>query len=510
MMLAGLAAASAGTVMVLISCLPDPREGETVMVIDSCDTARLSTDPASGEATLHAYVNAADALIKQSTAAEAALRDACNAINKDLNIKPGMDSTSACSDLSTRIQNILKSEPPAPTGAFAVTHFAELFFPNTCVPTPGVLETCLSGCAGPCDNSKCEPGKLAGTCSGDCLGTCTEIGDNVPCKGTCSGETLGVDNEACTGECVGECTAPIWTGTCTASCPRGFNGLCKGTCTGKCTVGSDKFTVGDAGAPADAGDAGPDTGLPPPPPPIVKPPDNDPGNCKGICDGVCSDNASGFCNASCLTFAAGAAVGKFSGGFCGNAGVPLSCTGTCRAQANGSTSACKGACTQLAKPKCSGVCRAIAAAPGGDGGANPAAPASPCTGPITNGICEGELRCGQNAQCNNACQATAQLAAVCAEPAVGSFVLVTDPPLYDALVKHAGALGKAVNLIAQARSALNFISKTELGDFKSAPLSLSGDLLRVCVEKGRKNVTDADALVAKAGNANPIVYRKPQ
>ena len=111
-------------------------------------------------------------------------------------------------------------------------------------------------------------------------------------------------------------------------------------------------------------------------------------------------------------------------------------------------------------------------------------------------------------QCNNACQAKARLAATCSEPVAGSYILATDKPLYDALTKYAGPLGKAVNDLAQIRAALAFVSKTELGDFKREPLNLSGDLLRVCAEEGRKNVLAADAIITAAGNANPIVYRK--
>ena len=502
MVLAGLAA-SASAIGVLASCLDDPREGEQVTVIDKCDTTRLSTDPASGQATLRAYLEVADSLVKQSTAAEAALKDACNKINQELGIPTGDDAARACSQISARLQTILKNEPPAPPGAFTVTHFVEIFYPSTCVATPGVLEACLSSCAGPCDlTTKCEQGKLAGVCNGECLGSCEETGDNIGCNGTCAGETLNIDNAPCAGECVGTCAAPVWTGACTASCPRGFNGFCEGTCTGSCIVGTDNFCVGDAGAGAvppgctpvvPPSDAGAEAGIPVAPP-VTQPPGGGDGNCKGKCIGVCSKGANGSCAASCLTFEPGAPVGNFSAGFCGAAGGSLACTGTCRSTQNGASGPCRGTCTQLNKPQCTGICRTTAT-----GG---------CNGTYTNAICEGEVACGQNVQCNNACQAKARLAATCSEPVAGSYILATDKPLYDALTKYAGPLGKAVNDLAQIRAALAFVSKTELGDFKREPLNLSGDLLRVCAEEGRKNVLAADAIITAAGNANPIVYRK--
>lgn len=485
LILAGAGAASLSALVGLVSCLDDPREGEQVAVIDKCDTALLSTDPANAEATLNAYVKAADALNKQAVASEAALRDACNAINQELKLPTGADALNACGPIRTRLQGILRNEAPAPPGAFTVTHFVEMFFPKSCKVTPGARESCLAACAGPCDTTKCEPGKVSGTCNGECLGTCTMTGPNVPCVGTCAGETLEVANSPCNGECVGTCESVVWTGACTGSCKLGFFGSCEGTCTGRCVVGTDAVN---------AGSLYPDGGLP-----VLQaadaPPGGKDGNCQGTCIGMCSKGANGECKASCLTYDPNLPpVGTFQAGYCGTAGVSQSCNGSCRSPENGSVTACNGACTQLGKPQCDGVCRT--AASGG------------CNGTVTNGVCEGTLACGQSAQCNNACEALTKLTMTCDEPTVGSFILAMDLPLYNAIVKHAGKLGKAVNWIAEVRAAYGFIGTTQLGDFTGNPLNLRGDLLRVCVEEGRKNVVAADALITAAGNANPIVYRK--
>jgi hypothetical protein len=483
-------------VPLVVSCFSDPRDGDPVNVVNQCTESALSTDPKSPQSTLRAYFDASNSLLQKATAVEAALRDACNALNQDLGLPKGNDSTSACFPISSRLSGVTKSEPPSPPGALAVNHFVQIFLPNTCTPAVGSLEKCLTTCAGTCDTSKCEPGKVAGTCTGTCVGSCTESGNAVPCNGRCVGET-GVDAGECYGECVGTCAAPAWAGACTATCPAGFTGFCAGTCTGLC----DGSPIGDAGAPpmdaGDGGDAGDDAeaGPPPPPPPppgSLPPPTGADGNCKGICVGLCSSGANGNCNAQCKTFAdAGPPFGTFQAGFCGGGQVPAGCTGKCRAgnaTGNGSTDVCSGACTQYNRPQCTGICRTV------DGGG--------CTGTLSNPFCEGNESCGQNVECDHACKATAALAATCPEPTGSQIILATDQALYGAFVKHQGALGKALNDLAQLRLANSFIGDRAGGDFEA--LGLTGDLARACVQAGQANVANAQKLITTALAANPI------
>jgi len=90
--------------------------------------------------------------------------------------------------------------------------------------------------------AKCEPGKLAGSCSADCTGTCTaDVGATVECKGECSATCNGVcsgacssgDSNNCNGRCAGTCE-----GTCSGSCELESNATvqCGGTCRGGCSV----------------------------------------------------------------------------------------------------------------------------------------------------------------------------------------------------------------------------------------------------------------------------------
>jgi len=185
-------------------------------------------------------------------------------------------------------------------------------------------------------------------------------------------------------------------------------------------------------------------------------------------------------------------VGQYVAGFCGASGTPAQCTGSCRSAAgNGSTNTCKGACVQVGKADCTGICRT--------------AEGKGCNGTLRNPFCEGNVLCGQNTECSNACQATAQLSAVCEAPIVAQIFSVSDAALYAALQKHAGELGKTVNRLSQLRNAFGFISNRALGDFLS--LGLSGDLVRACVSQGNTNVQQANALLASAVAANPTTRK---
>ena len=111
-------------------------------------------------------------------------------------------------------------------------------------------------------------------------------------------------------------------------------------------------------------------------------------------------------------------------------------------------------------------------------------------------------------ECANACQALARLSAVCAEPKVAQIILVTDKPLYDALVKNQGKLGKALSEITALREAVGFIGNRTPGDF--ATIGLTRDIERACVAQGRSNVEKAQASISNAVAANPTTAQKAQ
>src|SRR5262245_22089714 len=115
-----------GGILTLVSCFADPREDDTVHVVDSCNVSALTATPGP-EAAVKAFVEASDALLAKAKAANDALRDVCNAIDTDLRLPTGADTAAACFPISSRIAALLKGEPPAPPGALAVTHWVELY-----------------------------------------------------------------------------------------------------------------------------------------------------------------------------------------------------------------------------------------------------------------------------------------------------------------------------------------------------------------------------------------------
>lgn len=472
----GLGVTSVAFLGALWSC-SDPRADEPVVTVDTCDRTKLSTDPTNPQSSLLAYLGATDDAVKASTELEGLMKDACNAIDTELGLPTGTDSRTACGPISTRIESVIKKQPPAPAGS-SPPNWVEIVFSVDCDLGPSAVESCLATCAGPCDPMKCEMGKLVGKCQGTCNGTCTTAGDNIPCVGSCVGEGTLPEAGTCQGECTGTCVGMAWAGNTTASCAGLFTGSCTGTCTGTCDGQPISGPVPDGGLP---------DGAPPP--------GGADGNCKGLCVGKCRSGMGTGSNGDCtgglpLTFNppdAGPPMGSFAGGGCVN-GV---CTGTCRsARGSGTVASCTGRCTQAIPDggaQCDGICRGA------------------CAGTLTDAVCEGARTCGQNAQCNNACQARARFASTCKDPAGAQAFAVSDPALHAALRKHAGILGRAVSRLTLVRTALGFISTQAYGDFIA--IGLSGDLVRACVAEGQKNAAAADTTVRAVIAADPTTRK---
>lgn len=467
----------------VVACFSDPRDGEAVTVVDSCQIDKLSADPKSPEASLRAYLESTSLLVNKANQADKDLTEACNALDTELGLPTGQDAASACRSISTRLEAVIKGGT-APFGPGA-PEWAELRAAPNCTAEANALEKCISTCAGPCDSSKCAAGKLAGKCEGKCKGVCTTVGEDVPCNGSCVGEIpLKQAPQACSGECTGICPNGIWAGSCEASCSTFFIGNCGGTCTGQCNGQPINVTpTPDAGAPDSGGADGGDAGAPPPPT-GGPPPSNADGNCMGTCVGVCSSKSNGFCNgAPCLKFnpAGPPDIGAYNG-YC-----PGVCGGSCKsASGNGAIATCKGECTEK-KEACTGTCR------------------GPCEGTVTGGACEGTLACGQNAECENACQARVELLKTCNDSKAVEAYGVSDEKLHSALVKHGPRIGRALASVALIRSAISFVTKRTYGDF--AAIGAKGDLVKACVVKGNQDVAAAEAKYATLAAANPTVRK---
>lgn len=485
-----LGVALAGTVATIVGCLSDPRESDAVVVSNTCDRAKLSSDPTNPEATLRAYLESADLLVDVTNSVETQLKDACNAIGADLALPPGTDPTTACKPVAARADDVSKNGSRTHVPGFP--DWVDVLYPATCAAPPGALEQCISTCAGPCDGTKCDAPQQAGTCQGKCTGQCVSKGDNVACKGKCVGEfDIQGPPQTCAGECTGVCTAPVWTGECAGACAGFFTGACAGTCTGQCN--GQPINILDAGAPdPDAGEAGADAGGGGGgPPPLSAPPTNADGNCKGFCVGVCSKGSNGFCaNAPCLDFSKPGPpdLAPFTGGNCTK--YDGTCGGHCTAAGgSGTTSTCTGECTQI-KETCDGTCV---------GG---------CEGTLASPTCRGTLKCNQNTECQNACAARALLKATCEEPKSIEVYSISDAQLGAALKKGAPKLGKASTQLAVLRDVLSNIRGRAYGDFVA--LGLRGDLARACVAEGNQKINAADTKITNMISVDPSTRKFQQ
>jgi hypothetical protein len=286
----------------------------------------------------------------------------------------------------------------------------------------------------------------------------------------------------CAGECQGVCTGPNWYGHCDGSCAGDFVGRFEGTCTGLCN--GQPINVVDAGAPGDGGaDGGGSAGAGT----VSAPQDNAPGNCVGVCVGQCSKGAEGLClHSPCLTFSQSGPpdLAHFTGGNCFSG----ACGGVCKsAFGNGSPTTCSGKCASK-QTECKGLC------------------AGPCEGTTVTSVCMGKLNCGQNTECENACEARALLAQQCELPKTLEMYAISDPALLGAWQKHGAKLGKAVAELKILRSAFGFVGSRAYGDFVA--IGLRGDLVRACVAKGSENVTAADAKIRAMVAVDPTIPKK--
>jgi hypothetical protein len=103
-------------------------------------------------------------------------------------------------------------------------------------------------CAGHCDANikpgeakvECEPGKLSGSCSAQCSGSC-DLSAAAKCDGSCSGSCDAQMKGSCGGKCNGKCdgktsSGASCAGTCEGQCDAQVEGSCSGKCGGSCKL----------------------------------------------------------------------------------------------------------------------------------------------------------------------------------------------------------------------------------------------------------------------------------
>lgn len=459
-LIGGVVAAAA---WVLWSCA-DPRGDDAATAVTECNLDALAKDPQSPQATVRAFVFAAEALRTRAAEAEAALKDACNEANAKLGFPAGTTATQACQGIADRGAKVKEREI-----AFPIQWpWFKGRFPSFCSKDKTKRASCIASCGGTCDvSANCEKGAQAGECDAKCTGTC-ETRDGA-CRGRCEGKCDSVTNGICDGECGPTCGTPYYIASCSTGCATGFFGLCEGVCVGDCDGKSTgNQPTQDAGADdggVDGGDAGP------PPAPGV------PGNCGGFCVGSClGGRAEGSCESRC--------TGEHRGLCDIQAGGR--CTGTCTSgSASSCASTCSGRCsTSMKDGSCSGTC------------------VGECSAAMTDVECRGELKCEANIECLNACAAQEAATTQCEETPHFYVSAITDPQLYEALKASGAKLGKAIALMDALAAGASAVAERAGGDF--VVIGAKDELSRVCVARGIAANDEAQESLRAVLAARPI------
>ena len=174
-------------------------------------------------------------------AIDADLKVACGGIAKDLGGKA--DAATGTEQCKLAIKAI--GDIKAKMGANAKVALA--IKPPHCAASMKVV----ADCAGKCDVNvkpgsaevKCEPGKLQGSCSAECKGSC-DMKVAAKCSGTCQGTCDAKMSGKCGGKCDGKCDGKVMDakangqcgGTCDGKCDAKIEGKCEGSCNGGCEM----------------------------------------------------------------------------------------------------------------------------------------------------------------------------------------------------------------------------------------------------------------------------------
>jgi hypothetical protein len=230
---------------------PDVSSVAAIMKIDWAKEFGL--DAAVG-GTVQAGVRAAVELQGFAAQLDAKLVTACGNLARDLGKGGSFTSGGqACKAAADAI-----AEAKGKLGAAAkITLAVE---PPRCRASLDAMASCVAECDASVEPGavqvQCEPGKLAGTCEGQCSGRCDLAGAatcngtcegacNAKFSGTCGGQCRGTcdgkksDGASCAGRCEGSCSAlaeGTCGGQCSGSCELAAAASCSGTCTGSCSV----------------------------------------------------------------------------------------------------------------------------------------------------------------------------------------------------------------------------------------------------------------------------------
>jgi hypothetical protein len=220
-----------------------------VEAIESFDFEKEFSLKADVAQKIKAGVEAASEMNALAARVETELTAACSTLAKDLgDTATYSNAHDACKAAQTAIDGAKAKLGPA---AKLVVEGAQ--------PTCSADVKVYGDCAAHCDASvkpgqvdvKCEPGKLQGTCSGQCTGEC-DVSAAAACSGECDGSCDAEIKGACSGTCQGKCdgkATPAGTGaecegTCEGKCSGNVKATCKGKCGGSCKLSAQASCQG--------------------------------------------------------------------------------------------------------------------------------------------------------------------------------------------------------------------------------------------------------------------------
>ncbi|HEY2514299.1 MAG TPA: hypothetical protein VGI39_25705 [Polyangiaceae bacterium] len=215
------------------SC-PDLSSAEAIDKVDF--VANFKVEAEAG-AKLKAGLGASVELKAFADSVDADLKNGCGGLAKDL----GGTGTYATGEEACKAAVKAMGDAKAKLGAVKV---AITMRPPEC----RASMSAYADCAGHCDATvkpgeakvECEPGKLSGSCSAQCTGSC-DLSAAAKCDGSCTGSCDATMKGVCDGKCNGKCdgkasNGATCNGTCDGKCDAKIEGTCNGQCSGSCKL----------------------------------------------------------------------------------------------------------------------------------------------------------------------------------------------------------------------------------------------------------------------------------
>ena len=219
----------------MVGGCPDMGSAEAIEKADLAGAFQLDVATST---KLKAGLGAATELKAFADSVDADLKTACSGLATDLGATGTYNSAEAACKGAIKVMGDVKAKLGA---SFTVKLDIK---PPECRASLDAY----ADCAGHCDATlkpgeakvECEPGKLSGTCSAQCSGSC-DMSAAAKCDGQCSGTCDASMKGSCGGKCTGKCdgkaaSGASCSGTCDGKCDAQVEGSCSGSCGGTCKM----------------------------------------------------------------------------------------------------------------------------------------------------------------------------------------------------------------------------------------------------------------------------------